>query len=102
MDNDFWESKIAERQTEKLSSKEQTLLRSTEWGDEGCEKLSQIVQNCINQKRGATYWKSSVFRDCEFYEAVDMAFSNLGLNPDENSWLIPELYNRGNQFEIQF
>ncbi len=102
MDNDFWESKIAERQTEKLSSKEQTLLRSTAWGDEGCEKLSQIVQNCIEQKRGATYWKSSVFRDCEFYEAVDMAFSNLGLNPDENSWLIPELYNRGNQFEIQF
>ncbi len=102
MTNDFWESKIAERQTEKLSSKDQTLLRSTEWGDEDCEKLSQIVQNCIEQKRGATYWKSSVFRDCEFYEAVDMAFSNLGLNPDENSWLIPELYNRGNQFEIQF
>ena len=100
MTNDFWEAKIAERQWLEKAVDEQRLLNSTDWGSEGCESFSQIVKNCIERGSGSTRFKSSVFKDCSFSDAIDEALIELGLSADETQ--LPSFKDSSDEFEIQF
>ena len=102
MNNDLAQALIFETQSAKLAAKERALLNSTDWGGKDCESFSSIVKNCIEKGSGATRWKSSVFKDCSFEEAIESAFIELGLSLDDDAWRAPEFYDGGNQFDIEY